>query len=217
MQNAMMRFSCFVLEWENTFWAHLLQNIKILSLSWNLVPTLIRACRIQWWCSFFLFLIGNTLFGQFWSKKSKLSVEAEMWQLDWLKYAKFNDTFHFIFVVVIVLFFWVGVPFLGKFRPKMENCDFKLKFGTYTNSNMQYSMVIFFFCFFFVVFFFVFDRKYPFWANLVQKVKIISLSWNLVARLIRTCRIQRCCSLFWFLSGNTLFGQIWPKKSKLWV
>ena len=72
---------------------------------------------------------------------------------------------------------------------------------------MQYSMVMFFFL--------VFDRKYPFSANLVQKVKIISLSWNLVGRLIRICRIQRYCSLFWFFSGNTLFGHIWSKISKL--
>ena len=44
----------------------------------------------------------------------------------------------------------------------------------------------------------VFDRKHPFWANLVQKVKIVSLSWNLVPRLIRICRIQWCCSVFLF-------------------
>ena len=92
------------------------------------------------------------------------------------------------------------IPFLGKFYPKNLNYQFKLEFGTYTNSNMQNAMVIFTFS--------VFDRKYPFWANLVQKVKIISLSWNLVPRLIRICRIQWWCSLFLFLTGNTLFGQI---------
>ena len=42
-----------------------------------------------------------------------------------------------------------------------------MKIDTYTNSNMQNSIVIFTF--------FVFDRKYPFLANLVQKVKIVSL------------------------------------------
>ena len=31
----------------------------------------------------------------------------------------------------------------------------------------------------------VFDREYPFYTNLVRKVKIISLSWNLVPTLIR--------------------------------
>ena len=44
-----------------------------LNPDWNLVPRLIGICRIQW-CSIFLFLIGITLFGQIWSKKSKLSI-----------------------------------------------------------------------------------------------------------------------------------------------
>ena len=61
--------------------------------------------------------------------------------------------------------------------------------------------------------FFVFEWKYPFWANLVQKIKIISLSWNLVPTVIRICRIQWRCSLFSFSAGNTLFGQIWSKLS----
>ena len=57
-------------DWENPFWANLVQKIKIVSLGWNLVSRFIRICRIQWWCSPFLFYIGNTLFGQIWSKKS---------------------------------------------------------------------------------------------------------------------------------------------------
>ena len=38
--------------------------------------------------------------------------------------------------------------------------------------------------------FFAFDRKYPCWVNLVQKIKSVSLRLNLVASLIRLCRIQ---------------------------
>ena len=96
-------------------------------------------------------------------------------------------------------------PFLGKFGPKSQNYQLKLKFGTYTNSNMQNSIVVFTFS--------VSEWKYSFWANLVQKVKIISWSWNLVARLIRICWIQWCCSLFSFLTERTLLGQIWSKLS----
>ena len=59
-------------------------------------------------------------------------------------------------------------PFLGKFAPKNQNCQSKLKFGTQTNSNMQNSMMVFFFS--------IFDRKYIFWANLVQKIEIASLN-----------------------------------------
>ena len=58
------------------------------------------------------------------------------------------------------------------------------------------------------------DCKYRFWANLVQNIKKVSLSWNMVPRLIRICRVHWLCSLFPFLTKNiqnTLFGQIWPK------
>ena len=48
-------------------------------------------------------------------------------------------------MVVSILFVldWKYIPFLGKLGPKNQNCQFKLKFGTYTNSNMQNSMVVF--------------------------------------------------------------------------
>ena len=149
-----MLFSFLIFEWKYPFWANLVQKIKILTLSWNLVPTLIRTCRIQWWCSFFLFLIWNTLFGQIWPKKSKLSVEAEISYLDWFEYAEFNDTIHFFC-------FGVEIPFWGKFGPNNQNCNFKLKFGTYTNSNMQNSMVMFIF--------FVFWLEIPFLGKFCPK------------------------------------------------
>ena len=153
MQNSMMLFSFLVFDWKYPFWANLVQKVKIISWSWNLVARLIRICIIEWCCS---------LFG-----------------------------------------FWVEIPFLGKFGPKNQNCHFKLKFGTNTNSNIQNSMLMFIFL--------VFDWKYRFWANLVQKIKIVILSWNLVATLIRACRIQWWCSFFLFLIGNTLFWEIWSK------
>ena len=67
---------------------------------------------------------------------------------------------------MMLLTFLFSIPFLGKFGPKNQNYQLKLKFGTYTNWNIQSSTVMFTFS--------VFDQKYPFWANLVQKVKIIS-------------------------------------------
>ena len=45
--------------------------------------------------------------------------------------------------------------------------------------------------------------------NLVQKIKIVSLFWNLVPGLIRICRIQWWCSIFLLFIGITFFGQIW--------
>ena len=197
MQNSMMLFIFFVFEWKYSFWPILLQKFKIVTLSWNLVPTLIWTCKIQWSCSFFCF--------------------------------------------------WVEIPFWGKLGPKHQNSHFKLKFGSDSNSSIQNSKVMLipsvfdwkylfwanlvqkvkivswswnlvarliqicrikWCCFIF----FVFEWKYLFWGNLVQKFKIVTLSWNLVPTLIRTCIIQRCYSLFLFLSGNTLFGQICSKK-----
>ena len=55
------------------------------------------------------------------------------------------------------------IPFLGIFSVKNRNCQFKLKFGSSTDSNMQNSMVMFTFSGFY--------RKYSFWVNLVQKLK----------------------------------------------
>ena len=71
-------------------------------------------------------------------------------------------------VLFIFFRFRSEFPFLGKFGPKNQNCQFKLKFGTKPNSNMQNSMVVFTFS--------VLDRKHPIRANLVQKIKIVSLN-----------------------------------------
>ena len=62
-----------------------------------------------------------------------------------------------------------------------------------------------------VHFFSNFDWEYHFWANLVQKIKNVSLRWNLILKLVQICRIQWCCSLLWFSAGNTLLGQFGPK------
>ena len=56
-----------------------------------------------------------------------------------------------------------------------------------------------------------FNLKYLFWVNLVQKLKIISLSWNFVPRLIQICRIPWWCSLFLFSTGNIFLGKFGPK------
>ena len=61
--------------------------------------------------------------------------------------------------------------------------DFAPNSLTKINSNIQNSMVMF-------------DRKYSFRANLVQKIKVDSLTWNLVLRILETCRIQWWCSHF---------------------
>ena len=87
--------------------------------------------------------------------------------------------------MVISVHFWLKILFFYKLGWKNQNCQFKLKFVTKTNPSMKNSMVVFAFSFL--------DCKCRLWANLVRNIKIVSLSWNLVTRLIRICRIQWRC------------------------
>ena len=61
----------------------------------------------------------------------------------------------------------------------------------------------------------VFHRNYPFWENLVPKLKIVSLSWNLELRLIRMCRIRWWFSFYSFLDWKYLFKVNLVQKSKI--
>ena len=70
-----------------------------------------------------------------------------------------------------------GNSILCKFGPKNQICQFELKLGIKTNFNKQNSMMMFTFC--------VIEHKYPSWANLVQKFKLVCSKSNLIQRLIR--------------------------------
>ena len=101
--------------------------------------------------------------------------------------------------------------FFRQIGPKNWNCQIKLKFGIKTNSNMHNSVVVFPFS--------VLHRKYRFLPNLVQKIKIVSLSWNLLPRLIRMCRLEwrGVVYFFCFRPEIRFLGEIWSKKLKLLV
>ena len=71
--------------------------------------------------------------------------------------------------------FWAWYNFSGKIWQKYQNCQFKLEFGTRSNSNMKNSMVMFSFS--------VFDRKYPFFGKFISKnqyclLKLEFRSWT---------------------------------------
>ena len=83
--------------------------------------------------------------------------------------------------------FQTSKPILSKFGLKNQFFQFKLKHGPKTNLIYIIWYVIFIFIFS------VLDQKYHFWANLYQKIKIISLSWNLVQKAIRIWRIHWRC------------------------
>ena len=61
----------------------------------------------------------------------------------------------------------------GKFGPKIENCLFKMKFGTKINLNMLSSMMMFIFL--------IWTEKYPFRPNSSKKPKlsIADETWHL--------------------------------------
>ena len=77
---------------------------------------------------------------------------------DYFEYAEFNGGVHF-------LCFKRETPFSGKFAPKTQNCQFKVKFGTYTNSNMLNTVVVFTFC--------ILDGKHPFGQIWSRKSKLL--------------------------------------------
>ena len=81
MQNSIVLFIFFVLGWEYVFWANLVEKIKIVNLSSNLVLRLIRKSRIQWWYSSFLVLAGSTRFSEIFFEKSVLFVEPRLIQI----------------------------------------------------------------------------------------------------------------------------------------
>ena len=88
--------------------------------------------------------------------------------------------------------FLTGNTFLGKFGPKNQTCQFELKFGTrliWICRIMQKICGVHFFCF---------GREKPFLGKSYKKIKIVSLSWFLVPRLIWICGIHWWCSLFLF-------------------
>ena len=101
-----------------------------------------------------LFQTGNTLFGQIYFNESKLLVQADIWFLDYFEYAEFD-------VILHVFCFRLEITALGKFCPSNCNYQFKLKFGTETNSNIQISIMVFSFS--------IFYRKYTFGSNLIHK------------------------------------------------
>ena len=68
---------------------------------------------------------------------------------------------------------------------------------------MQNSVVVFSFS--------VLDRKNPFWANLVQKIKIVSLSWNLVPRLIRILEFNGDLHFFFFYWKHPFWANLVQK------
>ena len=131
------------------------------ALSLNLVPRLIRVCRIQSRVHFLSFRRETPFLRKFGPKNQNCQFKLEFGAQTSSNMQ--NSMALFTFPVLDRKLFGGG-----KFGPKKQNWQFKLKFGTQTNSNMQNSMALLTFS--------VLDWKHPFWENLVQQIKIVSLS-----------------------------------------
>ena len=62
-QNWMVVLTLSVIDPKHSFYANLVKETKIVSLTWNLVLMLIRISRTHWWCSLFMLSTANTFFG----------------------------------------------------------------------------------------------------------------------------------------------------------
>ena len=63
----------------------------------------------------------------------------------------------------------------------------------------------------------VFNWKYLFCVNLVQKLKIISLTWNFVPRTNSNMQNSLVMFTFSFFDRKYFFVQIWSKKLSVWA
>ena len=93
----------------------------------------------------------------------------------------------------------MGNTIFGNFAQKSQNYYFQLKFATNINSNISNSIV--------VLTFSVLDGKHPFYANLVRNIKIVSLNWNCLIRLIKNLNMQNPVVVFTFSFLFFFFGQ----------
>ena len=128
----------------NTFLGtNLIQKIKTVSLSRNLLPTLTRICIIQWKRSLLLFSTRNILFGQNLSKKYLM---------------KFNEYKFIKNLIAIVTFFRLKMPFSDKLVPKIRIVSLSWNLGSKSSSNMQNSILMF-----------CFRSEIPFWGQIRLK------------------------------------------------
>ena len=123
MYNSMMVFTFSLLDRKHLFWVNLVQKIKIVSLSWNLVPRPIWICRILWSCLLFLLHWKHPFC-------SNLVRKIKIFSLSW------NLVPSLIWICRVQWWcsffcFRLETPSSGKFGPTNQNCQFKLKFGIY--------------------------------------------------------------------------------------
>ena len=140
MQNSIVMFTFSVFDREYVFCANLVQKIKTVSSSQNLMLSLIQIFRIQWCCSFCSFfglicpVCDNFV--------QKIKIVSLWWNLIpriiWICWIRWRCS---LFLLL------TGDALLGQFGPNFQYLQFKVKLDTGTNSIMQNSMAVFTFFF----------------------------------------------------------------------
>ena len=128
----MVAFTFYLCHWKYHFWANLVEKIKIVSLSWNLVPRLTWTCRIQWWV-----LVLFSVLDQIFFLLQKIKIVSLSWnlvqRLIWIWRIQWWCLFFSIF-------YW-KYPFLE------EICSKKSKF--FVEAGIQTGRIWWWFSFFF--------------------------------------------------------------------
>ena len=131
-------FTLFIFGWKRPFCANLVKNVKRVSLSLNLVASLIRICRVQWCCSLFRFRPEIPFLVKFGQNCRYCQLKVKRWNLipRLIRICRIQWW-------CLLLLFRPDILFFGKFGPKSEDCQFKQKCCTQNSSITQNSMAMF--------------------------------------------------------------------------
>ena len=108
MQNSMMIFTFSVFDQKHPFWVNFVQKIKIVTLSWTLIPILVWICKSQWWCSLWRFSTENTFLG------TNLVQKTKIFSLSWNLVPRLVRTCTVHWLYLLFLFYTLFVSFMQK-------------------------------------------------------------------------------------------------------
>ena len=145
----------------------------------NLVPRLLNTRNSM---VMFIFFAFDHKYLSWANLLQKFKIVCSEWNLIQrvFEYAKFIGGVYFIcFRLNIATFF-------GKFGPKSRNCQFKVKIGTYTNSNMTNSILMFIFLSWGILFLklcsknrnCLFKLKFRIYSHLQKMIQVGEFKWK---------------------------------------
>ena len=147
-----------------------------------MIPGLNWIWRVQWWCSFFLFFFKSIFVWEKCFEKSKLFIEAEIWNQHLFEYVQLDGDF-FCFILFCFVCLWLDIPFMGIIHKLMIQ-KFKI---VSLSLNLVLSLI---------------------WICRIQWLSSILLLWTGYVTFGSKFGIQYWCSILPFSNGNALFKQV---------